>query len=941
MTSSETYDQIAKTLGPELAKIRRKAEAAWPTIEPDMLLLNWLCYKHGLEPPAASLARRELEEDAKAKEGRGLRSAGVASKGDEVSLPALQTARSPPLVKPPSKPPSRPGSGRTKASSLAPTPLPADSLRAATGTPGMLSLGAAGRFQTLVEADVSRHFSCSGRLKTSTDQMREAIADRRVELRGQFLSKVPLLSQEILTAEEGRCLAGNLCPLTFTRGQNIFKEGEIGDKLYIIERGSCDALKTTNQREVIVGQLPKGAFFGEIAVMYDMPRTATVRAATDVTVLFLSREDLFKTISVEKLEKMRIVARTQVMTSIPLLAPLTAAQKVRIAQRMKSETWSLGSQLASEVHTTLRLYVIEQGRCLMKVQNEKQLPVFMQESWKDGGITVGPGQYFGMRGLLFGAPVGFNITAASDNLKTLSVSYSEILDACDPDEREEIAGAMHKAMQTYLLRQVPQLAQMPEDSFNYVQANVKEVHLKKWSVVLSKGAPADAVYVLERGKLVEHNSSSQDLCNSTFLEVDSPERSTPGEFFGVECLTDKDTVINNTVVALTDCTLLRVDPGIVWSVLSEERSRLCKIPLFSNQVLSTREQYMLVQKLTEEKFASGCNIVAQGEMGDRLYIIETGVCDAKRICNGVDVVMGQIRRGAFFGEISVVYDMPRTATIRSATEVTALSISRADLLSTIGASKLEKMRNIAINYISNEIPLLARLPAKMKTRIAESLRSDSWPATGLVVSAEQPTQRLYIIEAGHCISQVKMIPAGLFLDPSPKTMHFGEYFGMQGLCAGSPMGYDISAIEGVKTLSISLEEILDLAANEKERGEASKAIVESLRLTRLQQLPPFAELGEDALLSILAQCGEVQVKASQDLLAVDDSLDAAYVLERGTMAESFEVPGKPAERIVSSMPGSCFPVDCLAGEFERTSTSLVAVSDCSLLRIPRALLQPA
>eukprot|EP00434_Breviolum_minutum_P022833 symbB.v1.2.020147.t1/scaffold1642.1/size107908/6 len=98
---------------------------------------------------------------------------------------------------------------------------------------------------------------------------------------------------------------------TFERGQHIIKEGEVGDKLYIIERGVCEVLKNLNGREVTVGSLSKGAFFGEIAVLYDMPRTATVRTQTAVIALALSRADILAQLTTEDLEHMKLIARTQ------------------------------------------------------------------------------------------------------------------------------------------------------------------------------------------------------------------------------------------------------------------------------------------------------------------------------------------------------------------------------------------------------------------------------------------------------------------------------------------------------------------------------------------------------------------------------------------------------------------------------------------------------
>jgi len=79
--------------------------------------------------------------------------------------------------------------------------------------------------------------------------------------------------------------------------------------------------------------------------------------------------------------------------------------------------------------------------------------------------------------------------------------------------------------------------------------------------------------------------------------------------------------------------------------------------------------------------AAGEAIVRQGEVGDAFYVIADGEVDV-----GVD---GVFRRrqgpGEFFGEIALLRDVPRTATITAAAPVTALSIGRETFLGAIGA----------------------------------------------------------------------------------------------------------------------------------------------------------------------------------------------------------------------------------------------------------------
>merc|ERR1740138_833468 len=111
-------------------------------------------------------------------------------------------------------------------------------------------------------------------------------------------------------------------------------------------------------------------------------------------------------------------------------------------------------------------------------------------------------------------------------------------------------------------------------------------------------------------------------------------------------------------------------------------------------------------------------------------------------------------------------------------------------------------------------------------------------------------------------------------------------------------------------------------------------MLESVRLAMLSELPTLRRISQETRFRILADAQEVRVAASQVVMPANVSLDAVYILEKGTMAECVEAPGKPDEQVVCKIPGSCFPAACLLevpGDGAVTSTSLVAVSDCSLL----------
>jgi hypothetical protein len=93
-------------------------------------------------------------------------------------------------------------------------------------------------------------------------------------LKREFVEKVPLFrgaSTDLIQE-----IALELKPMVFTPGDFIFREGEIGHHLYIISRGMVEV--TSADGRTIYSTLSDGAFFGEIALLFSLQRTASIRA---------------------------------------------------------------------------------------------------------------------------------------------------------------------------------------------------------------------------------------------------------------------------------------------------------------------------------------------------------------------------------------------------------------------------------------------------------------------------------------------------------------------------------------------------------------------------------------------------------------------------------------------------------------------------------------
>jgi cAMP-dependent protein kinase regulator len=105
-----------------------------------------------------------------------------------------------------------------------------------------------------------------------------------------FISSITLF--ERMDSHEKDKLCDALRIEKHTAGTHIIKQGEPGEKFYILESGECVAMKVfnpgTDAKEVL--QYKRGDYFGELAVLHNEPRAASIVAKTDVEVLCLDRK---------------------------------------------------------------------------------------------------------------------------------------------------------------------------------------------------------------------------------------------------------------------------------------------------------------------------------------------------------------------------------------------------------------------------------------------------------------------------------------------------------------------------------------------------------------------------------------------------------------------------------------------------------------------------
>ena len=85
--------------------------------------------------------------------------------------------------------------------------------------------------------------------------------------------------------------------LAFNAQEELFHQGDPGDALYIILEGEADVLVDSPAGPIPVATVGRHGFFGDIAILCDVPRTATVKAKTALNTLCISKDLFFQLVT--------------------------------------------------------------------------------------------------------------------------------------------------------------------------------------------------------------------------------------------------------------------------------------------------------------------------------------------------------------------------------------------------------------------------------------------------------------------------------------------------------------------------------------------------------------------------------------------------------------------------------------------------------------------
>jgi CRP-like cAMP-binding protein len=246
---------------------------------------------------------------------------------------------------------------------------------------------------------------------------------------------------------------------------------------------------------------------------------------------------------------------------------------------------------------------------------------------------------------------------------------------------------------------------------------------------------------------------------------------------------------------------------------------LRRIFLFSS--LTESDCAAVAAAMTFADVRAGTDITRSGDSGDSLFVIYRGEVDVlKESETGQVTRVAGLATGDVFGEISLLDNVPRTATVRSRTACSLLILSKPAfdrlLVASIGAAAIRT--SVQVCAFLRRHDLFGTWPDSALHALARDLRVVEYAAGAVAVRENQPNDTFFLIYEGRF--EVRRQGARV------ATLSSGEFFGEISLLAGVPATADVVAVAPSRCLCLHRTRFWDVLSRDLVTGVAIEGAME-------------------------------------------------------------------------------------------------------------------
>ncbi|XP_014673373.1 PREDICTED: cAMP-dependent protein kinase type II regulatory subunit-like isoform X3 [Priapulus caudatus] len=237
------------------------------------------------------------------------------------------------------------------------------------------------------------------------------------------------------------------------------------------------------------------------------------------------------------------------------------------------------------------------------------------------------------------------------------------------------------------------------------------------------------------------------------------------------------------------------DEKIVYPKTDEQRFSLKKaikdILLF--RALDSEQLEEVMDAMFDMKVKPDDHIIDQGDDGDNFYVIQSGTYDIFVKTDVGDKCVGGYAGSGSFGELALMYNMPRAATIVATSEGSLWAMNRTTFRRILMKSAFKKRK--MYEALLEGVPMLQTLEKYERMNLADALQPLSFDEDIAIIKQGDSADGMYFIESGTvCIS----VRNEANEDQEVTRLSRGQYFGELALVTQKPRAATATSVEAVK-----------------------------------------------------------------------------------------------------------------------------------------------
>lgn len=291
---------------------------------------------------------------------------------------------------------------------------------------------------------------------------------------------------------------------TVQAGDAVIAQGTPGNCFYVLESGNCDIIVDN----VLVGKYSNGDAFGELALLYNCPRAATIRATTGC-ILWSVERTTFRKIMATAASTTQL-SRVNFLKNVELLQRLSDHQLQKVAAALKLQRFTDGEYIIRQGEVGNTFYIIVEGKvkCTSRGADgaEKEL------------MMLNRGNYFGEMALMLNEPRQANCIAIGQ-VDCYVMDRGQFTNLLGP-----LRSLIDRQMRIRVLRSVPLLSSLSDDELDILAHALNVVCFEDKSTIIREGDAGDTFYMISDGKVSVRKGGFE------IMQLRS------GEFFGERAL---------------------------------------------------------------------------------------------------------------------------------------------------------------------------------------------------------------------------------------------------------------------------------------------------------------------------------------------------------------------------------------------------------------------